>query len=161
MQASIRDLDLGAASLKVLEDFKRVSHLMSGDHEDPPVIVAWHMAAVANFLAAAAAVGAPAPFQFPQGAIDEFRAALLAYVAAQAAPPANVIEATVISCSTVQAMQVTGTLMVLGQSAWAMAVWAQMPAASHTPIATLYTPRPHATNGACLRVLAAPAGIFD
>ena len=133
----------------------------SDEHDDPPVIVAWHNAALDALIIAATAnpvIGAPFPLA-PTN--DGFRAALLAFVAGQAAPPAVVRDSTVVACSTVQAMQVTLAFGLLGQSAWAAAVCAQIPAAARGPIATLYTPRPRVTNGSCMRVLAAPAGIFD
>ena len=111
------------------------------------------------FVAAAPAAGVAAPFQF-QLDLDGFCAALLACVAGSAAPPALVVDTAVIACSTVQVMPVTGTFMVLGQSAWAAAVSAHVSAAARAPIVTLQTPRPGATNGACVPVLAAPDGIF-
>ena len=159
-EVSFYGLGLGQAPLAVLDAFVLRSHKMPvGDHDDPPVIVAWHLAELMAFYAAIAAVGIAAPFAFPPD-LDGFRAAMLAHVAAQAGPPALVIDSAVVACSTVQAMQVTLAFGLLGQSAWAQAVSAQVPAALRGPIAKLYTPCPRATNGACVSVLNAPAGIF-
>jgi hypothetical protein len=164
-EVSFYGLGLEAKCVAKLEECVRETlSTPSEGHDDPPLIAAFKFTAAATFLGgvpAAAAAGNVAPFHFPQGSADGFCAALMAYVAAQAAPPAEVIGSTVIACSTVQAMQVALAFGLLGQSAWVTAVWAQLPAVQRTPIATLYTPRPRVTNGACVRVLAGPAGLFD